>query len=222
MSPSLPPSLLAKLSPLCRWRGCERAKSPDADFCAEHHERMKGYWRRGQARRRSRLREARICRDCGGGLPKRWNSSRCRQCQRSQSAAARDARVKDARRRVQDTRSDPPAARGHYKTEVFADGAERTRYVGQSHRGGPTREEQDASAARIVTGVQAHAKTWLDERIEKQAEIDTLPRIQRAEGRQRQGDVLAYLGRLLIQAGADYGSRGAREMLGRLDLDEDE
>lgn len=215
MSPSLPPSLIAKLSPKCRWRGCSRDKA-DSEYCAEHHERMKGYWRKGQKRRRSKLLAARLCRDCGAKLPTRWNSRRCRTCQQAQSRAARSQRVKDTRRRVQDT----PPQRGHYKTEVYSDGATRTRFVGQSHRGGPTRQEQDSSAARLVSNVVAHGQSWLDERIEKQAEIDTLPRIQRAAGRQLRGDELAYLGRLLIQAAADYGSAAARDMLRKLEAEE--
>lgn len=65
MSPSLPPSLVAKLSPQCRWRGCPLAKADGADYCAAHHEKQKGYQRKSANARLSKLRLLGLCRACG-------------------------------------------------------------------------------------------------------------------------------------------------------------
>lgn len=183
MSPSLPASLIAKLSPKCRWRGCQADKADGADYCAPHHEKQKGYQRASDARRRAKLKAQGQCRDCGGDLPKRWNSGRCRRCQREQAEGAKSARLKDTARRLQNTAA--VEKRGHYKTEVFADGAERTRYVGQSHRGGPTRAEQDASLVKDWRSGYGRGGQFGEKFPAIRAEIDALSRVQRQEAWER-------------------------------------
>lgn len=213
MSPTLPASLITDVRRLGRCARCPRDREPDSDHCAGCDAKLKGYVRKSKAARRARRRLNHECIDCGNKLPKRWNGTRCRKCRQEQRTDARSRRVKRAQRRVKRAQVDLAPARGHYKTEVFADGAERTRYVGQSHRGGPTRQEQDASADKLVGHVQSGTQAWRDERIEKQAAVDALPRIQRAAGRKQIGAQLTYLGRLLIQAAAEYGDDVARDLL---------
>lgn len=176
MSPTLPPSLLAKLSPTCA--RCPRDRAPDSDHCAECEERQRGYVRKSKAQRRQKRRAALECIDCGSKLPRRWDGSRCRACRQVQSTRRR---VKRRARRVKQTRAAAPAKRGHYKAETFADGATRSRYVGQSHRGGPTREEQDASLVKLVLGAVGLAQGFLDAFPSERLVLDALPRIQRAE-----------------------------------------
>lgn len=221
MSPSLPPQLIADLRRLSRCSRCPRDREPDSDYCAECDARQRGYVRKSKAKARADRRSRHQCIACGNDLPKTWDGSRCRPCRQSQRLKAKARRAKRRARHVKRVTAIPPPTRGHYKTEVYADGAERTRYVGQAHRGGPTRVEQDASAAKLVGAVRDEAKAWLDERIEKQAAVDALPRIQRTAGRKRIASRLTYLGRLLIQAGAEYGDDTARDLLRALYPDED-
>lgn len=220
MSPSLPPELVAELARLSRCARCSRDREPDSDHCQECDARMRGYVRKSKAKARAERRSRRQCIACGNSLPKTWDGSRCRSCRQAQRIKAKARRAKRRARHVKRQAPIPPPARGHFKTEVYADGAERTRYVGQAHRGGPTRVEQDASAARLVVEVHASAKVWLDERLERQAQVDALPRIQRAAGRKLIASRLTYLGRLLIQAGAEYGDDTARELLRALCAEE--
>lgn len=183
MSPSLPASLLAKLSPTCR--RCPRDRAPDSDYCAECEPRQRGYVRAAKAKARRDRRAAHQCIDCGSQLPRTWDGSRCKQCRRVQSTRRR---VKRKARHVKQRRDLPVAqapARGHYKTEVFADGAERTRYVGQSHRGGPTRQEQDASLRRMFLAAHGRDGQFGEKFPAIAAEIDALPRIQRKEAWER-------------------------------------
>ncbi len=184
MSPTLPTALLAKLSPTCRWRGCDQVKANGCDHCAPHHEKQRGYEAKSQAKRRATSAAKGECRDCGSQLPRRWNSRRCKSCQDEQAATAKSRRVKDAARRVKNGLRDPAPKRspkGHYKTEVFADGASRTRFVGQSHRGGPTREEQDASLLRLLVDARRLHEGFLSAFPASREAIDALPRIQRTE-----------------------------------------
>jgi len=221
MSPSLPPELVADIRNLGRCARCPRDREPDSDHCTECESKLKGYAAKSMSKSRGERRAAHECIQCGEKLPKEWPGTRCRRCRHENAkAAARRRRVKRTARSVKRARRDPAPARGHYKTEVYADGAERTRYVGQSHRGGPTRVEQDASAAKLVIEVHGATKTWLDERIEKQAAVDALPRIQRAAGRKLLAAQVTYLGRLLIQAGAEYGDDTARAWLQALEQEE--
>jgi hypothetical protein len=214
MSPTLPPELVADLARLSKCARCSRSREPDSDHCAECDARQRGYVAKSKAKVRGERRASHECIDCAVKLPPKWTGARCKRCRHEQAKrAARRRRVKRAARSVKRDRPIPPPARGHFKTEVFADGAERTRYVGQSHRGGPTRIEQDASAAKLVAVAVGGGKEWLDERLERQALVDALPRIQRAAGRREIGARLTYLGRLLIQAGAEYGDDTAKELL---------
>lgn len=224
MSPSLPAKLVADLRALSRCSRCPRDREPDSDYCAECEARQRGYVRKSKAKARADRRAAHQCIACGDDLPKTWDGSRCRPCRQSQRLKAKARRAKRRARRVKREVPIPasrtPPARGHYKTEVYADGAERTRYVGQAHRGGPTRVEQDASAAKLAAHARDGVTSWLDERIERQAEVDVLPRIQRTAGRKRIASRLTYLGRLLIQAGAEYGDDTARDLLRALCAEE--
>lgn len=214
MSPSLPPSLIAKLSPTCRWRGCSDTKADGADWCPKHHEKQKGYQRKSQARINAARDQARECRACGGKLPSRWNSTRCKQCQREQAETAKSARLKDAARRLKNA---APAARGHFKTEVYGDGAARTRFVGQSHRGGPTRQEQDAGLVKLALDAQRLLAGFLAVFPEERPQIDALPRIQRAEAWALVTSSGTRAARLILGVMADLGDPVASEVLRLLD-----
>lgn len=222
MSPSLPPKLVADLAKLSRCSRCPRAREPDSEYCQECEARMRGYAAKGMAKVRAERRAAHQCRDCGDDLPKAWDGSRCRRCRQAQRIKAKARRVKRRARQVKRQVAIPPQPRGHYKTEVYADGAARTRFVGQPHRGGPTRIEQDASAAKLAANGVALGQAWLDERAETQAKIDALPRIQRGEGRKRFASDLTYAGRQMLAAAAEYGCEIARELLRALHPEEPE
>lgn len=217
MSPSLPASLLAKLSPTCR--RCPRDRAPDSDYCAECEPRQRGYVRAAKAKARRDRRAAHQCIDCGNQLPRTWDGSRCKQCRRVQSTRRR---VKRKARHVKQRRDLPVAqtpARGHYKTEVSADGAERTRYVGQSHRGGPTRQEQDASLRRLALDARRLLDGFLAVFPEERPQIDALPRIQRAEAWALVTSSGTRSARLLLGVMADLGDATAREVLRMLDAE---
>ena len=198
----------------CGATRCPRYADPGSNYCAVCGPKERARKARSAARRRARLRRDGKCIENCGNRAKRGRE-RCARC-----LTAQTRRVDGRSDRVDGRRGDPPEKhekRGHYKTEVFADGAERTRYVGQSHRGGPTRVEQDASASKLASAGIARAQSWVDERVETQAEIDTLPRIQGAEGRKRFASRLTYAGREIIQAAAEYGCDVARAILRALD-----
>lgn len=214
MSPSLPPSLIAKLSPRCR--RCPRDRAPDSDHCAECEPRQRGYERKSKSKARADRRAAHQCIDCGNQLPKRWDGSRCKQCRRSQATRRR---VKRKARHVKQARPIPQPTRGHYKTEVYADGAVRQRFVGQSHRGGPTRQEQDASLVKLALDARRLLDGFLAVFPGERAQIDALPRIQRVEAWGLVTSSGTRAARLLLGVMADLGDEVAREVLRALEAD---
>lgn len=199
MSPTLPTVLVAKLSVRCA--RCPRDRAPDSAYCADCDERQRGYVRKSKAKARAARRSAHQCIACGNDLPKRWDGSRCRACRQAQRLSDQRRRVKHAGRRVKQPAAISPA-RGHYKTEVFADGAERTRYVGQSHRGGPTRAEQDASLVRLVLDAQRLVAGFLAVFPVERPALDALPRIQRIEAWEMAASALTRAARLQLEVAA--------------------
>lgn len=204
MSPSLPAELVADLVGRCA--RCPRDRAPDSDYCAECDERQRGYVRKSKAKARAARRADHKCIECGDRLPRRWNGSRCKKCRRAQAASAKSRRAKRSVRRVKQTRADLPAVRGHFKTEVYADGAARSRYVGQDHRGGPTREEQDASLVKLVVSSLGLAQGFLDVFPSERAALDELPRIQRAEAWELLASRLTRAARLQLEVAASLAT----------------
>jgi hypothetical protein len=197
MSPSLPAATLAEYAGRCL--RCPRDREPDSDHCAECDVRQRGYVRKSKAQRRKERRIALQCIDCGNQLPRSWDGSRCKRCRKVQSVRAKSRRVKRSERRVKQQLADLAPARGHYKAETFADGATRTRYVGQAHRGGPTREEQDASLVKLVLSALGLAQGFLEAFPSERAAIDALPRIQRAEAWEMLASRLTRSARLQLE-----------------------
>lgn len=203
----------------CGATRCPRYAEPGDNYCAPCGPKERARKARSAQRRRDRLKADGKCIENCGNKAKRGRE-RCARCLKTQSRRVdgRSDRVDGQKRDLPEKRE----KRGHYKTEVFSDGAARQRYVGQSHRGGPTREEQDTSADKLVLDGHARVQTWIDERIAMRREIDGYPRIQRSEGRQRLYSRLTYVGRQLIQAAAEGGDPIAVEILRLLAPDDAE
>ncbi len=127
-----------KLERRCLWSGCHApAKSaPDrADYCAEHHERVKAKAKKWQAKHRARLRRAKLCIDCSKPSGK---TARCSGCREEASEAAADRRRVDRDARRVDSDREPKT-----KIEIHADGYARIRTVGRGVRGQKSRAELD-------------------------------------------------------------------------------
>lgn len=176
---ALDPELAHRLSGKCA--RCPRPRAPDSDHCSECDAKLKSYRRKSAKARRAKLRTDLKCIACRKSS-KRLRCDRCREENRSGIARARRSarRVDHDPRRVDQPRA-ARAPKGHYKTEVFADGASRTRFVGQSHRGGPTRAEQDAGLVRLVLDARRLLDGFLAVFPDSRSAIDALPRIQRTE-----------------------------------------
>lgn len=178
----------------CVERGCPDRAADGSDRCAKHRDRKRAADAAYQTRKRDRRRKDRLCIDCG----KKAKYRRCPGCykaSRSQGVGVRAKGVGDSA----DRRTPKTPTRGHYKTEVFADGAERTRYVGQTHRGGPTREEQDVSLVKLALDARRLLEGFLLMFPARRAEIDALPRVQRAEEWEIVASVLTRSARLQLE-----------------------
>jgi hypothetical protein len=138
MSPSLPDlaSLTLKLSTQCGWGRCDVPKEPGGKYCALHEARQRGYESKSHKRRRDKAKADGRCRDCGDKLPKRWHSTRCKNCQGVQAETAKSRRIKDVARRVKNAPS-PPTLIARRET----DGYERERDRGRARRGAPSRDQ---------------------------------------------------------------------------------
>lgn len=155
----------------CGADGCPREAVLGSAYCEPCGAAKKARDRKWIASRRKERRAKRECVSCG----RRSKTYRCARCAKPKESVGGSKRSVGGLVR----RSRP--ARGHYKSETFADGATRSRYVGLSHRGGPTREEQDASLVKLVLGAVKLTQDFLEAFPSERAAIDSLPRIQRAE-----------------------------------------
>lgn len=165
-----------QLAGQCVYSGCTAPAIGD-DECPEHHALSKERKRQSATRRRSRLRAAGRCIDCAA----KTALLRCSKCYRAWSASRLARRVDKPPRRVDNSDGSSTEKRGHYKTESFADGSARARYVGLSHRGGPTRAEVDRSLVRLLTDARGLLDGFVTVFPGIRDELDALPRIQRTE-----------------------------------------
>ena len=171
---------------------CPAPRDPDSEHCSACDAKIKAYRRKSDKARRAKLKKERRCARCG----KPSKGTRCDRCKAAHRRDEADRRGRDQDRRGLDQAT---PKRGHYKTEVFADGAARTRYVGQAHRGGPTRDEQDASLVKLAIDAKRLLVCVLVAFPAERPAIDALPRIQRTEAWELVASALTRSARLQLE-----------------------
>lgn len=170
----------------CRW--CPRPAKDDSEYCAECHEKQKGYQRKAMALLRSARRKRRLCLWC----PRRAIHGKrlCSICEIRHETR----RVKSAVKRRRDLIAD--------RTDMVTEGDGRTRRRFRGRRKG--RQSSAVMDDESIRAVRDEIRDLEDGLVAaRSAEIEALPRIQRRE------HLLAALSH------ADVARRFLEEMLER-------
>ncbi len=204
--PRISPRLIRQLEGRCCYGACPAQAADGSDYCAPHAETEAVR----QADNRKRQRQARAdvarCIESGCGRKvdrvRRADGSavlrRCGTCARAKNVGRRTIRrgVTDHGAGV----TSAVATAATVKLEVGRDGATRTRYCPRpGQRGGPSKEEVRRARLRLVTDALRLVGVFQGAYDEATlAQIDALPRIQRAEAKALLASSLVRAARLLL------------------------
>lgn len=182
MSNDMPLYLRRKLAGRCT--RCGETAAKDAGLCLQHLEQARASDRRWRKQRRKARKKKGLCIDCG----KRSKTLRCRRCYRR-------SRYERPGVDSQHAGVDKP---GNWRPDFSPDtGAEWQRYRGKGRRGRLTTEEQIDEWKRDITFAIEKAKDCLRSlEVLKTADVQELPRIQRAAAYREVADLAGQSSRL--------------------------
>lgn len=216
MSTQLPTRLAKQIAGDCCYSGCTEKAVDGADYCAPHDAVERSRVALKQRQRRQKLAAQGLCRDgCGRKVKKRrkvggkFKLVRCGTCKRRRKKADAAERKKQGvsleSAGVPSAPLDPHFRIEHDKRPERA-GQSTVRYVGKSHRGRLSREEQIAEDQRDAQFAIDYLKEFVRAlSVLKRGDVLDLPAVQRSAAHREAAQFPSSAARICDDLAERYG-----------------